>query len=150
VAFRLEKFSDLQREVFGPVLHVIIYDESELDSIVGQINAAGYGLTLGVHSRIDARVDHICARARIGNIYINRNQIGAVVGVQPFGGEGLSGTGPKAGGPHYLTRFTRLNPVPAAALPEAFKTLDGISRQLPAQLADTAIATLARAAGVNF
>ncbi|MEM1419851.1 MAG: bifunctional proline dehydrogenase/L-glutamate gamma-semialdehyde dehydrogenase PutA [Pseudomonadota bacterium] len=106
-AFRLDSFNQLTREVFGPVLHVIEYEADELDAIVDQINAAGYGLTLGVHSRIDARVDRICARAAVGNIYVNRNQIGAVVEAQPFGGDGLSGTGPKAGGPHYLSRFTR-------------------------------------------
>ena len=106
-AYRLETMAQLQREIFGPVLHVVEFGSDEIDSVVDQINAAGYGLTLGIHSRIDTRVDRICERAKVGNIYINRNQIGAVVGVQPFGGEGLSGTGPKAGGPHYLTRFTR-------------------------------------------
>ncbi|MDX6750213.1 bifunctional proline dehydrogenase/L-glutamate gamma-semialdehyde dehydrogenase PutA [Geminicoccaceae bacterium 1502E] len=106
-AFRLDSLDQLGREVFGPVLHVVRYAESRLEEMVDRINALGYGLTLGIHSRIDARVDAVCARARIGNIYVNRNQIGAVVGVQPFGGEGLSGTGPKAGGPNYLTRFTR-------------------------------------------
>ncbi|MEM7461290.1 MAG: bifunctional proline dehydrogenase/L-glutamate gamma-semialdehyde dehydrogenase PutA, partial [Pseudomonadota bacterium] len=106
-AFRLDKMSQLKREIFGPVLHVVEYEADDLDQVMQSINAAGYGLTLGIHSRIDTRVDHLCARAEIGNIYVNRNQIGAVVGVQPFGGEGLSGTGPKAGGPHYLTRFTK-------------------------------------------
>jgi RHH-type transcriptional regulator, proline utilization regulon repressor / proline dehydrogenase / delta 1-pyrroline-5-carboxylate dehydrogenase len=104
-AFRLDAMSQLQREVFGPVLHVVEYAADNLDRVITAINQAGYGLTLGIHSRIDTRVDTLCAAARIGNIYVNRNQIGAVVGVQPFGGEGLSGTGPKAGGPHYLTRF---------------------------------------------
>jgi RHH-type proline utilization regulon transcriptional repressor/proline dehydrogenase/delta 1-pyrroline-5-carboxylate dehydrogenase len=88
-------------------LHVVEFPADGIDSVVDSINAAGYGLTLGIHSRIDTRVDRICKRAEIGNIYVNRNQIGAIVGVQPFGGERLSGTGPKAGGPHYLTRFTR-------------------------------------------
>ena len=77
----------------------------QLDAVIDQINATGYGLTLGIHSRIDETVERIVARANVGNIYVNRNQIGAVVGVQPFGGQGLSGTGPKAGGPHYLPRF---------------------------------------------
>jgi RHH-type proline utilization regulon transcriptional repressor/proline dehydrogenase/delta 1-pyrroline-5-carboxylate dehydrogenase len=94
-----------EREVFGPVLHVIRWKGSELDKVSTQINATGYGLTLGIHSRIDDTVDYIASHARVGNCYVNRNQIGAVVGVQPFGGEGLSGTGPKAGGPHYLLRF---------------------------------------------
>jgi RHH-type proline utilization regulon transcriptional repressor/proline dehydrogenase/delta 1-pyrroline-5-carboxylate dehydrogenase len=95
----------LDREVFGPILHVVRYKSAELISVIEQINAKGYGLTLGVHSRIDAVIQTVRQRARVGNLYINRSMIGAVVGVQPFGGEGLSGTGPKAGGPHYLTRF---------------------------------------------
>jgi RHH-type proline utilization regulon transcriptional repressor/proline dehydrogenase/delta 1-pyrroline-5-carboxylate dehydrogenase len=103
---RLNDFSELEREIFGPVLHVLSYEADELDAVVARINASGYGLTLGMHSRVDDRVDAVCRSAHVGNIYINRNQIGAVVGVQPFGGEGLSGTGPKAGGPHYLGRFT--------------------------------------------
>ena len=104
-AFRLESLDQLEEEIFGPVLHVVTFKADELDSVVDQINRSGYGLTLGVHSRINSRVDRICARANVGNIYVNRNQIGAVVGVQPFGGMGLSGTGPKAGGPLYLRRF---------------------------------------------
>jgi RHH-type transcriptional regulator, proline utilization regulon repressor / proline dehydrogenase / delta 1-pyrroline-5-carboxylate dehydrogenase len=110
-AFRVGGIGELEREIFGPVLHVAEFDAEQLDDVVAAINGAGYGLTLGIHSRIDNRVDRICERAKVGNIYVNRNQIGAVVGVQPFGGEGLSGTGPKAGGPHYITRFTR-NPNP--------------------------------------
>jgi len=107
IALRLNHIGELQREIFGPVLHVIEFEADELDAVVDEINATGYGLTMGIHSRIDTRVDKICARANIGNIYVNRNQIGAVVGVQPFGGENLSGTGPKAGGPFYMRRFTR-------------------------------------------
>ena len=102
---RLDAITDLKREIFGPVLHVVSYEGDQLDAVIDAINASGYGLTLGVHSRIDAVAAHVAARARVGNIYVNRNQIGAVVGVQPFGGRGLSGTGPKAGGPHYLFRF---------------------------------------------
>ncbi len=102
---RLDAITDLKREIFGPVLHVVTYEGDQLDAVIDAINASGYGLTLGVHSRIDAVAAHVSARARVGNIYVNRNQIGAVVGVQPFGGRGLSGTGPKAGGPHYLFRF---------------------------------------------
>jgi RHH-type proline utilization regulon transcriptional repressor/proline dehydrogenase/delta 1-pyrroline-5-carboxylate dehydrogenase len=94
----------LRREVFGPILHVVRYAGDRLDELVDAINAGGYGLTLGIHSRIDATVARIAARARVGNLYVNRNMIGAVVGVQPFGGCGLSGTGPKAGGPHTLQR----------------------------------------------
>ena len=95
----------LTGEVFGPVLHVIRYAADRLDAVVAQVNATGFGLTLGVHSRIDATVERIFKLARVGNTYVNRNMIGAVVGVQPFGGQGLSGTGPKAGGPRYLHRF---------------------------------------------
>ena len=104
-AYELKSLGQLTREVFGPVLHVIRWKADELDKVVEQINATGYGLTLGIHSRIDDTVNYIQSHARVGNCYVNRNQIGAVVGVQPFGGEALSGTGPKAGGPHYLLRF---------------------------------------------
>ena len=104
-AFEVPALSVLEQEAFGPILHVIRYAAQNLDQVIDAINATGYGLTLGVHSRIDATVERVRARARVGNIYINRNMIGAVVGVQPFGGEGWSGTGPKAGGPHYLLRF---------------------------------------------
>ncbi|MEZ5801060.1 MAG: bifunctional proline dehydrogenase/L-glutamate gamma-semialdehyde dehydrogenase PutA [Nitratireductor sp.] len=106
-ALRIGSILELEREIFGPVLHVVEFDAGQVDKVVSDINKAGYGLTLGIHSRIDNRVDRICETAHIGNIYVNRNQIGAVVGVQPFGGEGLSGTGPKAGGPFYVRRFTR-------------------------------------------
>jgi len=104
-AYEIPSLDTLKREVFGPVLHVLRWKASELDQVIAAINATGYGLTLGIHSRIDATIDYISRHARVGNCYVNRNQIGAVVGVQPFGGEGLSGTGPKAGGPHYLLRF---------------------------------------------
>jgi RHH-type proline utilization regulon transcriptional repressor/proline dehydrogenase/delta 1-pyrroline-5-carboxylate dehydrogenase len=104
VAFELPGIEAMREEVFGPVLHVLRW-RGEPDALVAQINALGYGLTLGVHTRIDGRAQRIAERARVGNVYVNRNMIGAVVGVQPFGGEGLSGTGPKAGGPHYLYRF---------------------------------------------
>ena len=97
--------AELQREVFGPVLHIVRYRRADLAQVLDTINATGYGLTLGVHSRIDETIDFITARAHVGNIYVNRNIVGAVVGVQPFGGEGKSGTGPKAGGPLYLKRL---------------------------------------------
>ena len=96
---------DLKEEIFGPVLHVAQFKSQDLDKVIGDINATGYGLTFGLHTRIDDRVQHVCDRIHAGNIYVNRNQIGAIVGSQPFGGEGLSGTGPKAGGPNYLARF---------------------------------------------
>ncbi len=101
----ISSLSQLTQEVFGPVLHVIRYGASELNQVIEAVNASGYGLTLGIHSRIDANITSIRQRVKVGNIYINRNMIGAVVGVQPFGGMGLSGTGPKAGGPDYLRRF---------------------------------------------
>jgi RHH-type proline utilization regulon transcriptional repressor/proline dehydrogenase/delta 1-pyrroline-5-carboxylate dehydrogenase len=104
-AFEIDGIHRLEREVFGPVLHVVRYARDRLDQVVTAINGTGYGLTLGIHSRIESTIRRIVGSARVGNIYVNRNQIGAVVGVQPFGGEGLSGTGPKAGGPHYLPRF---------------------------------------------
>jgi RHH-type transcriptional regulator, proline utilization regulon repressor / proline dehydrogenase / delta 1-pyrroline-5-carboxylate dehydrogenase len=103
--FELNKPHDLAEEVFGPVLHVVRYKADRLDDVLQSIESTGYGLTLGVHSRIDATVEHVIERLSVGNVYVNRNMIGAVVGVQPFGGHGLSGTGPKAGGPHYLLRF---------------------------------------------
>ena len=103
--YHIESLSQLSREVFGPILHVITYKASELDSVLRDINNTSYGLTLGIHSRIEEKARYIQRRVRVGNVYINRNMIGASVGVQPFGGEGLSGTGPKAGGPHYLYRF---------------------------------------------
>jgi RHH-type transcriptional regulator, proline utilization regulon repressor / proline dehydrogenase / delta 1-pyrroline-5-carboxylate dehydrogenase len=102
---RLDKVSDLTVEHFGPLLHVVRYRAKELDQIIDAIGATGYGLTLGIHSRIETTIQQITERLPVGNIYVNRNMIGAVVGVQPFGGSGLSGTGPKAGGPHYLIRF---------------------------------------------
>ena len=104
-AFEIDGLGRLQREVFGPVLHVIRYGADKLDAVIDAINGTGYGLTLGIHSRIDGTVEEIQRRLKVGNAYVNRNIIGAVVGVQPFGGQGLSGTGPKAGGPHYLHGF---------------------------------------------
>jgi RHH-type proline utilization regulon transcriptional repressor/proline dehydrogenase/delta 1-pyrroline-5-carboxylate dehydrogenase len=104
-AFEIDSLDRLKREVFGPALHVVRYSADRLGKVCDAINATSFGLTLGIHSRIEETADFIRSRVRAGNIYVNRNQIGAVVGVQPFGGEGLSGTGPKAGGPHYLLRF---------------------------------------------
>ncbi|HEY8973737.1 MAG TPA: aldehyde dehydrogenase family protein, partial [Burkholderiaceae bacterium] len=104
VAFELGRIADLKEEIFGPVLHVVRWN-GDVDTVMHEINALGYGLTLGIQTRIDSRAQRLARLARVGNVYVNRNMIGAVVGVQPFGGEGLSGTGPKAGGPHYLFRF---------------------------------------------
>ena len=117
---------ELEREVFGPVLHVLRFRRDRLDALVEEINATGYGLTFGVHSRIDETIARAAGRAAAGNIYVNRNLIGAVVGSQPFGGHGLSGTGPKAGGPLYLRRLLSACPAepelprrPAAPPPPA-------------------------------
>lgn len=98
---------DMKKEIFGPVLHVATFKSSQINQIIDDINGSGYGLTFGLHTRIDDRVEQLTSKLKVGNIYVNRNQIGAVVGSQPFGGEGLSGTGPKAGGPHYVNRFLK-------------------------------------------
>ncbi|MEN4566597.1 trifunctional transcriptional regulator/proline dehydrogenase/L-glutamate gamma-semialdehyde dehydrogenase [Pantoea agglomerans] len=112
----LDQVSDLDKEIFGPVLHVVRFTRNNLPQLVEQINASGYGLTLGVHTRIDETIAQVTANARVGNLYVNRNMVGAVVGVQPFGGEGLSGTGPKAGGPLYLYRLLAHRPDSALRL----------------------------------
>ncbi|WP_288942479.1 bifunctional proline dehydrogenase/L-glutamate gamma-semialdehyde dehydrogenase PutA [uncultured Roseovarius sp.] len=104
---RVKGIGDMEREIFGPVLHLATFRSEDLDNVIDAINATGYGLTFGLQTRIDDRVQHVTDRIHAGNMYVNRNQIGAIVGSQPFGGEGLSGTGPKAGGPHYLARFCR-------------------------------------------
>ena len=105
VAFEVESIRDLPGERFGPILHVARFAIGKLERVIEDINSMGYGLTMGLHTRLDSRMELVRRKARVGNLYVNRNIIGAVVGVQPFGGEGLSGTGPKAGGPHYLSRF---------------------------------------------
>jgi len=110
---RVSGIADMPREIFGPVLHLATFRSDQLDKVIDAINATGYGLTFGLQTRIDDRVQHVSERIHAGNIYVNRNQIGAIVGSQPFGGEGMSGTGPKAGGPHYLVRFS-LHPAPLA------------------------------------
>lgn len=106
---------ELEEEIFGPVLHVATFEAKNIDKVVDAINAKGYGLTFGIHSRVDRRVERISSRIKVGNTYVNRNQIGAIVGSQPFGGEGLSGTGPKAGGPQYVRRFLKGSTVERAA-----------------------------------
>src|SRR5690606_2943651 len=105
--FRVDGIGEMEREMFGPILHVASFEADDIDKVISDINAKGYGLTFGLHTRIEARFQHIVDGIHAGNIYVNRNQIGAVVGSQPFGGEGLSGTGPKAGGPSYLRRFRK-------------------------------------------
>ena len=131
-AIRVNGIADMKEEIFGPVLHVATFKADEIPRIVSDINATKYGLTFGVHSRIDARVHDLCNTLNIGNIYVNRNQIGAVVGSQPFGGEGLSGTGPKAGGPDYLSLFVQVEQgeqvpylAPTLTGKQAQKILDG-------------------------
>ncbi|WP_241699884.1 bifunctional proline dehydrogenase/L-glutamate gamma-semialdehyde dehydrogenase PutA [Tabrizicola fusiformis] len=139
---RVKGIEDMPREIFGPVLHIATFRAGEIDAVVGAINATGYGLTLGLHTRIDDRVQAVVDAAHVGNIYVNRNQIGAVVGSQPFGGEGLSGTGPKAGGPDYLPRFTR-NAAPATApdsreMPEA-EVATALRLALPAAMPEARV-----------
>lgn len=107
IAFAVDRIEDVTREIFGPVLHVVRYDGKRLAETIEAINTLGYGLTLGIHTRIDETMHELVAAARVGNVYVNRNQIGALVGIQPFGGERMSGTGPKAGGPHYMPALTR-------------------------------------------
>jgi RHH-type transcriptional regulator, proline utilization regulon repressor / proline dehydrogenase / delta 1-pyrroline-5-carboxylate dehydrogenase len=105
LAVQIESIADLQREWFGPILHIVSYRSRDLEQLIDAINATGFGLTFGIHSRVDTTVRRVASRVAAGNVYVNRNIIGAIVGTQPFGGCGLSGTGPKAGGPHYLHRF---------------------------------------------
>jgi RHH-type proline utilization regulon transcriptional repressor/proline dehydrogenase/delta 1-pyrroline-5-carboxylate dehydrogenase len=142
IAFEIASIAELTDEVFGPVLHVVRWS-GDVDAVVEQINALGYGLTLGVQTRIDSRAERIAERARVGNVYVNRNMIGAVVGVQPFGGEGLSGTGPKAGGPFYLSRFAV--DAQAGSLAVAAPAID-----LPESKAASLDAVLARAAASGW
>lgn len=140
-AIRVKGMKDMHREIFGPVLHIATFKAQEVDRIIADVNASGYGLTFGLHTRIDDRVEHVTTSLNVGNIYVNRNQIGAIVGSQPFGGEGLSGTGPKAGGPNYLPRFTRLperhaskadasEPVELKAVQEAMDRLPDTGRTI--------------------
>ncbi|MEM9678245.1 MAG: aldehyde dehydrogenase family protein, partial [Pseudomonadota bacterium] len=137
----VEGIADLKSEIFGPVLHIARFRAQDLDTVIDEINAQGYGLTFGLHSRIDDRVQHVIDRVQAGNIYINRNQIGAVVGSQPFGGEGMSGTGPKAGGPNYLPRFARPSNIKAPVMEETPPDAKTIT---PSEL-EAALGTLAHA-----
>ncbi len=138
VTIRVNGVEDIEKEIFGPVLHVARFDASDLDRVLGAVNASGYGLTFGLHTRIDDRVQHVDSRLNVGNLYVNRNQIGAIVGSQPFGGEGLSGTGPKAGGPHYVPRFraAQISRKPSVAGDEADPVR--IQKDLDGALTDTA------------
>ncbi|TLP73340.1 trifunctional transcriptional regulator/proline dehydrogenase/L-glutamate gamma-semialdehyde dehydrogenase [Pseudomonas nitroreducens] len=140
----LDSFSELKREIFGPVLHVVRYQRADLDQLLAQINESGYGLTLGVHTRIDETIAQVVGTAHVGNLYVNRNVVGAVVGVQPFGGEGLSGTGPKAGGPLYLYRLLSTRPQDAVANQLKGDGAQALPRPKDAQ---QAVETLAKWAG---
>ncbi|WP_136163193.1 trifunctional transcriptional regulator/proline dehydrogenase/L-glutamate gamma-semialdehyde dehydrogenase [Sphingomonas flavalba] len=143
----LDSIADLEREVFGPVLHVIRYRREGLEQLIAAINATGYGLTFGLHSRLDETVAHVTGRVKAGNLYVNRNVIGAIVGVQPFGGRGLSGTGPKAGGPLYINRLTRVAPPgPAPAAAPANPVLADLAGWLDGR-GETDVAGIARALG---
>ncbi|RKQ57095.1 L-proline dehydrogenase /delta-1-pyrroline-5-carboxylate dehydrogenase [Vogesella indigofera] len=147
--FEIDSVSLLQREVFGPVLHVIRFSAQDIDRVVDEINATGYGLTHGIHSRIDESIDNIVARIKVGNVYVNRNIVGAVVGVQPFGGEGKSGTGPKAGGPFYVYRLSGAswNPELAAnPVVPALSELDRLQGVLAQLLPDATAQTRLREA----
>lgn len=135
--------ADIGKEIFGPVLHIARFKAEDLDAVISAINASGYGLTFGLHSRIDSRVTAVSRSVQAGNIYVNRNQIGAVVGSQPFGGEGLSGTGPKAGGPDYLYRFTR--PADVAAVSDTINGLSGLSIGFAISAVDQVRAALEKA-----
>jgi RHH-type proline utilization regulon transcriptional repressor/proline dehydrogenase/delta 1-pyrroline-5-carboxylate dehydrogenase len=151
--------ADMEREIFGPVLHVATFEARDIDKVVDAINDRNYGLTFGLHTRIDDRVEQIIDRIQVGNCYVNRNQIGAIVGSQPFGGEGLSGTGPKAGGPLYLTRFRRVGKVEGhdapmgetvtkEALDSALKTLDARNWAARADRVNVLRTALSGASGV--
>ena len=139
--------AELEREVFGPVLHVLRYRRQDLDALIADINRTGYGLTFGLHTRIDETIAHVTTRVEAGNIYVNRNMIGAVVGVQPFGGHGLSGTGPKAGGPLYLRRLVQSYPAAGETLPasaEPLSAADAFAAWLAKRGAKDAVERFAR------
>jgi len=135
--FRVKGIEEMEREVFGPVLHVATFEAEAIDRVIAAINRKGYGLTFGLHTRIEGRVQHFVDGIHAGNIYVNRNQIGAVVGSQPFGGEGLSGTGPKAGGPHYLRRFRKTASSRGTFVGDGAPTID--AKQLADNLPDPAL-----------
>lgn len=139
----VEQVGDVDREIFGPVLHLARFRSRDLDQLLSAINGLGYGLTMGLHTRLDSRIDDIARKAHVGNLYVNRNQIGAVVGVQPFGGEGLSGTGPKAGGPNYLFGLTQALPITDAPHEAA---IDSAKLQPATQLLQTKLSDARKAA----
>src|SRR5690554_581624 len=132
---KVSGIEEMEEEIFGPVLHVATFAAKDIDKVIDAVNAKGYGLTFGIHSRVDRRIEHISSRIKVGNTYVNRNQIGAIVGSQPFGGEGLSGTGPKAGGPQYVRRFIKGEVVEKAAPADAKAIAAGKVQKLIDQLA---------------
>ena len=129
--FRVSGIAEMEREMFGPILHIATFEADQIDEIIADINAKQYGLTFGLHTRIDTRVKHVADSIHAGNIYVNRNQIGAVVGSQPFGGEGLSGTGPKAGGPQYLPRFRKGSARAVEAAEAPFVSASILAERMP-------------------
>ena len=131
---KVNGIADMTREIFGPILHVATFKSTEIDHVIADINATGYGLTFGLHTRIDDRVQAVVEQIHAGNIYVNRDQIGAVVGSQPFGGEGMSGTGPKAGGPHYLPRFTAPTPATTTQCWDQIADIADLTKRLSAPL----------------
>lgn len=147
---RVRGIEDMGKEMFGPILHIATFKASELNQVVQDINQKGYGLTLGVHSRIEARVDAVCAAAHIGNIYVNRNQIGAIVGSQPFGGHGLSGTGPKAGGQLYVSKFVQGISNKTAMDALKAERIARITAALPSELTAAWQTVLQATAALNF
>lgn len=142
---KVSGIEDLEREVFGPVLHLATFGAGDIDRVIDDVNACGYGLTFGLHTRINERVERVRSRVQVGNLYVNRNQIGAIVGSQPFGGEGMSGTGPKAGGPHYLGRFFKEVSVKAASSAAPKLSFENVQAALQAKpkTKNTVLSTLA-------
>ena len=144
--FKVSGIEDLSREIFGPILHVATFKARDIDQVIENVNARGFGLTFGLHTRVDDRIEKIGSKIKVGNFYVNRNQIGAIVGSQPFGGEGYSGTGPKAGGPNYLTRFRNASAgrelavetatIEAAQIQDAFDGMQSGDAQLRADIAE--------------
>ncbi|MFP6846377.1 MAG: bifunctional proline dehydrogenase/L-glutamate gamma-semialdehyde dehydrogenase PutA [Thalassolituus sp.] len=157
---RVNGIEDMEEEIFGPVLHVATFSAKNIDKVIDAINDRGYGLTFGLQTRMDTRVEAITKRIRVGNTYVNRNQIGAIVGSQPFGGEGLSGTGPKAGGPEYLRRFMARKQevqietpkgakVPAAAISQAITMAKQLAQEIPDSVSEARVSALFQSLGMS-
>ena len=144
--YQIDSIDVLEKEVFGPVIHLVRFKGKEIGSVVDKINSTGYGLTMGIHSRIEERANELAARSRAGNVYVNRNMIGAIVGVQPFGGRGLSGTGPKAGGPNYLRRLMQERATPK---PSQVDDIENLDAALSGEKKDAEAAVRLMTQGVN-